>query len=76
MDDQNRNLILATALSFAVIMVWFLVFPPPEQAPQLPPDEVATQTQDGITTPAADGTGTTPEIGAAVAQSINTLIPR
>ena len=30
MDDQNRNLILATALSFAVILVWFLLFPPPE----------------------------------------------
>ena len=31
MDDQNKNLILATALSFAVILVWFLLFPPPEQ---------------------------------------------
>ncbi|MEL7280653.1 MAG: membrane protein insertase YidC [Pseudomonadota bacterium] len=30
MDDQNKNLILATALSFMVILVWFLVFPPPE----------------------------------------------
>ncbi|MCM2563232.1 membrane protein insertase YidC [Lutimaribacter sp. EGI FJ00015] len=30
MDDQNKNLILATALSFAVILVWFLLFPPPE----------------------------------------------
>jgi YidC/Oxa1 family membrane protein insertase len=30
MDDQNRNLILATALSFLVILVWFLLFPPPE----------------------------------------------
>ena len=31
MDDQNRNLILATALSFLVILVWFFLFPPPEQ---------------------------------------------
>jgi len=31
MDDQNRNLILATALSFLVILVWFLLFPPPEE---------------------------------------------
>lgn len=30
MDDQNRNLILATGLSFVVILVWFLLFPPPE----------------------------------------------
>ncbi len=30
MDDQNKNLILATALSFAVILVWFVMFPPPE----------------------------------------------
>ena len=30
MDDQNRNLLLATGLSFLVILVWFLLFPPPE----------------------------------------------
>ncbi len=30
MDDQNKNLILATALSFVVILVWFFLFPPPE----------------------------------------------
>ena len=30
MDDQNKNLILATALSFLVILVWFVLFPPPE----------------------------------------------
>ena len=29
MNDQNKNLILATALSFIVILVWFLLFPPP-----------------------------------------------
>lgn len=32
MDDQNKNLILATVLSFLVILVWFVLFPP-EQAP-------------------------------------------
>jgi YidC/Oxa1 family membrane protein insertase len=31
MDDQNKNLLLATALSFIVILAWFLVFPPPEE---------------------------------------------
>ena len=35
MDEQNKNLILATALSFAVILVWFLLFPPPEADPAL-----------------------------------------
>ncbi|MEM6589685.1 MAG: membrane protein insertase YidC [Pseudomonadota bacterium] len=34
MDDQNKNLILATALSFLVILVWFLLFPPPEATDQ------------------------------------------
>ena len=33
MDEQNRNLILATALSFLVILVWFLLFPPEEPQP-------------------------------------------
>ena len=30
MDEQNRNLILATGLSLLVIIVWFVLFPPPE----------------------------------------------
>ncbi len=30
MDDQNKNLILATALSFLVILTWFWLFPPEE----------------------------------------------
>jgi YidC/Oxa1 family membrane protein insertase len=33
MDDQNKNLILATVLSFIVILVWFVLFPPPEPDP-------------------------------------------
>ena len=37
MDDQNKNLLLATGLSFLVIPVWFLLFPPP------PPDEQAPE---------------------------------
>ncbi len=28
MDDQNKNLILATVLSVLVILVWFVLFPP------------------------------------------------
>ncbi len=30
MEDQNKILILATVLSLVVIMVWFVLFPPPE----------------------------------------------
>ena len=30
MDDQNKNLILATVLSLAVILVWTVFFPAPE----------------------------------------------
>ncbi len=53
MDDQNKNLILATALSFLVIVVWFLLFPPPEapvatSTPQAPAPEMA------LAPPAAD----------------------
>ena len=32
MDDQNRNLILATALSLLVVLIWFVVFPPEDPA--------------------------------------------
>ncbi|SNS91681.1 membrane protein insertase YidC [Tropicimonas sediminicola] len=43
MDDQNKNLILATALSFLVILVWFVLFPPPEPSvTETPP--AATET--------------------------------
>ena len=41
MDDQNKNLILATALSFLVILVWFWLFPPEEPAPLDPLPENA-----------------------------------
>ncbi|WP_204113253.1 membrane protein insertase YidC [Shimia biformata] len=58
MDDQNKNLILATALSFAVILVWFLLFPPPE--PQATdPNAVAGATE------AATADVTTPSVAAA-----------
>ena len=56
MDDQNKNLILATALSFLVILVWFLLFPPPEPEPM--PETSAVEQGDGAPTagaPIADG---------------------
>lgn len=45
MNDQNKNLILATALSFIVILVWFLLFPPEEVAPVDP--NAVTQSETG-----------------------------
>ncbi|RKT32111.1 protein translocase subunit yidC [Roseovarius halotolerans] len=57
MNDQNKNLILATALSFIVILVWFLLFPPPEPAPQ-----------DNLTAPeTVQGDATLPDTASAPA---------
>ncbi|MCA0997830.1 membrane protein insertase YidC [Alloyangia pacifica] len=61
MDNQNKNLLIATALSFIVILVWFLLFPPPEA----PVDETAQTTEqtvesaEGVSTPAANGSAQT-----------------
>jgi len=62
MDDQNKNLILATALSFAVILVWFLLFPPPE-APATDPNAPAA---------VAD---TTAPVAPAATPSADTALP-
>jgi YidC/Oxa1 family membrane protein insertase len=42
MDDQNKNLILATALSFIVILAWFVLFPPPDVAEPAPTAEITS----------------------------------
>ena len=59
MDDQNKNLILATALSFIVILVWFLLFPPPEAEPTDPnaPAVTETTTTDGVANTPTAATG-------------------
>lgn len=68
MDDQNRNLILATALSFLVILVWFILFPPPP--PDEIPAEVAEQVQqEGVIVPPASDESAAPGIGAAPART-------
>lgn len=48
MDDQNKNLILATALSFAVILVWFLLFPPPEPVEDPNDPTVSESTEESV----------------------------
>ncbi len=52
MDDQNKNLILATALSFGVILVWFVLFPPPQQPTEVDPATIS-DTAGTPATPAA-----------------------
>ena len=52
MDDQNKNLILATLLSFVVIMAWTVLFPP-EDLPIDPATEAVVSAEDP-TLPAAD----------------------
>ncbi len=55
-ENNNKNLILATVLSFLVITVWFILFPPPEApAPDL------TQTPAEAT--AGAGQTTAPPVG-------------
>lgn len=73
MDDQNKNLILATALSLLVILVWFWMFPPPEPT-KAPQDKgTAAQTTDATgkapAAPAADGGSAAPAATAAVSAS-------
>ncbi|MCE0507098.1 membrane protein insertase YidC [Roseivivax sp. GX 12232] len=46
MDDQNKNLLIATALSFVVILIWFVLFPPPE-TPTDPNAPAVTESQAG-----------------------------
>lgn len=64
MDNQNKNLILATALSFLVILVWFVLFPPPEpetnlaQAPVPAAQSEQTATPDTATIPQSADVGT------------------
>lgn len=50
MDNQNKNLILATALSFLVIVGWFLLFPPPE--PPATPEPAVQTDATGAVVPA------------------------
>ncbi|NNU79819.1 membrane protein insertase YidC [Halovulum dunhuangense] len=62
MDDQNKNLILATALSFLVILVWFILFPPPP-----PQDQAIDQAEvaEGVLPPTAPtGQATAPGLTA------------
>jgi YidC/Oxa1 family membrane protein insertase len=58
MDDQNKNLLMATALSFAVILIWFVLFPPPEPT-AVDPNDPAVASAPVASTPDQASAGTT-----------------
>ena len=63
-DNNNKNLILATVLSFLVIMVWFVLFPPPEPPAETPGDTAAlTAPAEGTAAPAAASPEAAPAAG-------------
>ncbi|MDE9451114.1 membrane protein insertase YidC [Aliiroseovarius sp. Z3] len=64
MDDQNKNLILATVLSFLVITGWMIMFPPAEPVEATAPTEQATA--EGQVVPAL------PDTNSAVAPAATT----
>ncbi|MEM9840846.1 MAG: membrane protein insertase YidC [Pseudomonadota bacterium] len=75
MDEQNKNLLLATGLSFLVLLLWMLFFAPE------PPEQGATSTQQSAsatstatTLPTAQDTQTTQGTGVAPPGSAPTAI--
>ena len=75
MDDQNRNLILASVLSFLVIIVWFILFPPPEPTQRQVEDDFSS-TQNDIDDTALPGTDTVQTETAPSTTSTDQEAPR
>lgn len=71
MDDQNKNLILATVLSLIVIVVWLTVFPPPspDPVPVLENASESAQAGGAVSIPLATGTAQSAEAAAPVASA-------
>ncbi len=68
MDEQNKNLILATGLSMLVILAWFYFFPPEE--PVQTAENTTSQTTGGVpTAPSADGTIQAPSLDGTPADT-------
>ncbi len=72
-DEENKNLMLAMALSALVIIGWFLIFPP-EPPVEVPATETAQNAPasvqgDAAGLPAADTTATAPAIAATEAET-------
>ncbi len=68
--DEQKNMITAAVLSFAVIAVWFIVFPP-EQAPPADPAQISSaQTSPGqVSTASPGGAGGTPAAPAGAIEA-------
>lgn len=62
MDDQNKNLILATALSLLVILAYYFLFPP-EQPPVEAVPEAGQSADTGGLAPADDLAAVPPVVG-------------
>jgi len=78
MDDQNKNLILATVLSFLVILVWFVLFPPEDVAVDPNAPAVVATTTEAVSPPAlaASGTETTEQAKLSDAPRLAIDTPR
>lgn len=57
MDDQNKNLILAMVLSTLVLVIWMVMFPPPEPVPVT--ETVNSETDQAVAVPGAEVADTT-----------------
>ncbi|MDN5788211.1 membrane protein insertase YidC, partial [Pseudorhodobacter sp.] len=67
MDDQNKNLILATVLSFLVILVWFVFFPPAEPVVDPNAPAVVSTTAETTAPPATAAVPLAPDASTATA---------
>jgi YidC/Oxa1 family membrane protein insertase len=72
MDDQNKNLLVATALSFAVILVWFVLFPPPE--PTVDPEAAVPTASESASPTIAATPDAAPGSTAAITQTGPTVV--
>ncbi len=81
MDEQNKNLILATLLSFLVITIWMMLFPPQQPEPDLTvpdatelalPDEASPPPADNAAEPAQGAQA--PAIAPALAEAPRVII--
>ena len=78
MDDQNKNLILATVLSFLVILGWFVGGPMlfPQWFPEEPVVQQSATPEAATTTDAAPLTAAMIGIGAERIASKSSIEPR
>ena len=75
MDDQNKNLILATGLSFLVILVWFLLFPPDMTTPVVDPAATSQATTPGSAAQAPAASAPAPQAVGAESPRVKVETP-